>query len=452
MKHLTKTGLSVAAGVVALSLTGCGGSSGGGSDAKSASATSNKTAASPTASAVPSKPVPAAFDNTKGWSVSKPGDGGELAYPAITADSKLVLLRWNAADGASSRIVARDAKSGAVRWSSKPVAVPKPSGQSGGSVQTDTRVLVTHKDGKEYAILASTGVDGGDGVNNGSPVTRLDVYDVASSGDQVAPLREITVPGLATNGYSALLDGGTVLVQQHQAAATTDVTTGEVTTYGAQSPVLKPPASCPMLVGDCGLNAEIVGQTPVGPLVQGFRAFWSNGWFSGNAVPAGAQANVGSGNVTAYGTPGGQVVAAWPTDGGDDVLWAVHDGRTGQVLASTACKKNGSHTVEPTFSADGRYLIADLAVFDLQAKQGHCFAATAARKQVTVTAVDPDGTAYGQAGAGSQDGLPTSVVLASDQAAPLPDGTLVPSLTGAGVAVFGTSTAGGESILVYPHR
>lgn len=42
--------------------------------------------------------------------------------------------------------------------------------------------------------------------------------------------------------------------------------------------------------------------------------------------------------------------------------------------------------------------------------------------------------------------------LGTGKASALPEGTLVPDLIGADAAVFGTSTSGGERILVYPRR
>lgn len=100
-----------------------------------------------------------------------------------------------------------------------------------------------------------------------------------------------------------------------------------------------------------------------------------------------------------YGTQGGQAVAAWPSAEGpaDESIWAVHDGSTGEVVASVACEAPKDDPLEPAVSADGRYVIADLAVFDLREKCGYCFKSTSAQNQVQPVAVDKDGTAYGNA-------------------------------------------------------
>lgn len=435
MKNLTMPVLFATAGLLTLSLAACGGS-----HPKPAVSTSSASGAPPTASAsaAPHKLIPPAYDNTKGWTIPARTTDGDLADPVFASDTGLILVLSNPSDNPIASITARDAKSGAIRWSSKPVTLPKQ-----GTVTTSPQILVTHKNGKEYVVLARTGVQGGDGVNNGGAVTQLAVYDASSSGDQIAPLRDITVPKFASDGYSALRDGGTVTVLADQSGgATVDVTTGQVTSYDSHSTLLKAPGPCNTSTNSCSPHAKIVGQTPVGPLLQGGNAFWSNGWTSHAVVPNGGHASMGAQSLQVYGTPGGNVVAAWPKDGADQAVWALHDGRTGHVLATVECQERAKSMV----SEDGRYLIVGLVVFDLQARQGHCFAATTARQAISINAVDPDGTAYGLA----DSGVATSVTLASDQARALPAGAAAPDLIGAGVALFRAATVG--PILVYPHR
>ncbi|MBS2551871.1 hypothetical protein KGQ19_33910 [Catenulispora sp. NL8] len=481
MKNVIKAAMpTAAAGLMLLSLTACGGSTAGAiskvttaASGKGASTTASAQASgSASASAsgpgsagvttAPQQLVPAAFDNTKGWSITPPTDGTSLDDPVIAPDTNLLLLRSSTVNDTSASIIARDAKTGAIRWSGQPAA----QAASDGSSSTDINVLVTHKAGKEYAVLVSTGFLGGDAVTKASEVTQLEVFDAASSGAQVAPLRVITVPGLA-DGYSALRDGGTVLVQLGTGGAVVDVTTGQVTAYGDQDAVLKPPAPCELAIGDCSENAKIIGQTPAGPLVQGYAAFWTKAWISDGFIPQGTKTQFSNETVQADGTPGGQVLARWPqpTDATTDVVWALHDGQTGRVLATVPCAAKTTSASQTgsagndgvTLSPDGHYLIAGdgIVVFDLQGNKGYCFAANATRNEVDVTAVDTDGTAYGTVhgtATGTTDVTPASVKPDSGQATALPAGTLVPALIGAGVGVFGTSTAGGGSILVYPHH
>ncbi|WP_157849674.1 hypothetical protein [Streptomyces novaecaesareae] len=431
--------------LAALSLTACGGSSVPGDPKESRTQTS---AAVPSRSAAPAKPIPAAFDSTRGWEVEA-GKDGNLRGPAVASDAGLILFRSISEDKKTASVLAYDAKTGAIRWRSKPVANPTRD-----SLDADAMVFVTHKAGKEYAVLAVTGTEGGDGVNRASGVTRLAAYDTASSGE-AAPVKETTVPDKAT-GYGVQRDGGLTEVQLGRSTAVVDVLSGQVTTYDRNNAALNAPKPCELAFGSCNTSTGVTALTPAGPLVQGRGAFWAlGGWFSGDVVPAGASAIVGSSTVTAYGSPDGHVVAAWPSTGHDNdrSVWAVHDGGTGQVLATVECT---GKKATPRLSSDGRYLIADFAVFDLQAKKGYCFEATGARNPVQLTTVDKDGTAYGNAktpdqNTGGLSDTPTSVVLATGQASALPAGTLVPDLIGADAAVFGTDTGIGP-VLVYPRR
>ncbi|WP_153461337.1 hypothetical protein [Streptomyces kaniharaensis] len=402
----------------------------------------------PSRSAAPAKPIPAAFDSTRGWEVAA-GKDGNLGGPAVASDAGLILFRSISEDKKTASVLAYDAKTGAIRWRSKPVANPTRD-----SLDADAMVFVTHKAGKEYAVLAVTGTEGGDGVNRASGVTRLAAYDTASSGE-AAPVKETTVPDKAT-GYGVQRDGGLATVQLAGSAAVVDVLSGQVTTYRRNDPALNAPKPCELAIGSCNTSTGVAGLTSAGPLVQGFGAFWVlGGWFSGDVVPAGASPMVGAGKVMAYGSPDGRVVAAWPLTGHDNdrSIWAVHDGGTGQALATVECT---GKKAEPRLSADGRYLIAGLAVFDLQEKKGYCFEATGARNPVQLTTVDKDGTAYGNAktpdqATGSLRDTPTSVTLANGQASALPAGTLVPDLIAADAAVFGIDTGIGP-VLVYPRR
>ncbi|MDI2127687.1 hypothetical protein [Yinghuangia seranimata] len=443
MKNLATPALRAAVGLLTLSLAACGGSSRGSDPKPSATSGSGAPATSAAASAAPRKAIPAAYDNTKGWTIPARTTDGELADPVIAPDTGLVVVLSNPSDNPVASIEARDAKSGAVRWSSKPVTLPQR-----GTVTTYPQVLVTHKDGKEYVVLARTGVQGADGVNNGGPVTQLAVYDAASSGGEVPPLRDITVPVFAADGYSALRDGGTITVLADQSGgATVDAATGQTNSYDGNSAPLNAPGPCNVSINNCSAHAKIVGQTPVGPLILGNDVFGSTGWSSTSVVPNGGRAVMGPQRLQVYGTPGGDVVAAWPKDAADHAVWALHDGRTGQVLATVECLQGATSTVsDGKVSDDGRYVIVGFVVFDVRAKQGRCLAATGARQAISVSAVDPDGTAYGQANGGAA----TSVTLATDQATALPAGAAAPDVIGAGVALFRVATPG--PILVYPHR
>ncbi|HVV11832.1 hypothetical protein, partial [Amycolatopsis sp.] len=283
------------------------------------------------AATVSPEAVPAAFDNTKGWMVEG-SESTEFDYPAFAPQAGLILLLANKSD--SAQVEARDAKTGATRWTGSPVP------------ETDARLFVTNENGKEYAVVVGK--------------THAYVYDVASAGGSVAAQRDFASP--EANDVAAQRDGR-VLVDYAGGTAVLDAASGQVARY----------------------EQKVVAASANGPVVQGHGAFSvPGGWSSADAVPAGAT----TGDVKAIGSPdGSSLVAEWPSPAGE--IWAVHDMRSGQVLASVPCR--GEDSATPAVSVDGRYLIAGPVAFDLQAKKGFCFG----DKGTDLTAVDPDGTVYG---------------------------------------------------------
>ncbi|MGW4401423.1 hypothetical protein ACWEHA_39515 [Amycolatopsis nivea] len=277
--------------------------------------------------------IPDAFDAAKGWSAVG-ADGGKLTDPVLAARAGVVVFAEASNDGKTVRVVAKDEKTGADRWTSAPVELPDAETSYH---DVSTRLFETVKDGKDYAVLASTGQEGGDAVNKPKKVTHLDVFDIGSTPNGGKAARRIAVPAAASR--FAVQDGGTALVEVDRATAVADVATGQVATYEQQSPALKAPKPCEHDIGDCNLNLSIPGATAKGPLVQGFRAFWTpGGWFSGDVVPSGATANVGSADVRTYGTPDGRhVLAAWPVEDDATVrMWASTTRRPGRCWPRSA--------------------------------------------------------------------------------------------------------------------
>jgi hypothetical protein len=422
--------IPAAAVVLAAALAACG------SEPPAPGAAPTATATASGEAAAPREEIPPSFDNTRGWLVEESPDGTGFGRPALAPRTDLLLLRTARRDS-TSRIVARDAKTGAGRWSSRPV--PLLEGK------TDVMVFVAARDGKEYAVLTNTGAGKDDGLNDPVRSTHLFVYDTASTGDDVAPLRDIRIPGEADHQF--VQADGFAVVRSGTTVAVADIVTGQVTSYPGAGAATKAPEACG---SDCNLLSKVVAVTPRGPLVQGFGAFWTpNGWYSGSSVPAGAGGLVGERKVKVAGSPDGQaVLAAWPIkdDTSTDRIWAVHDGRTGQVQAVTTCYYPNTDDLEPTLSADGRYLFAGSVVFDLTAKKGICLGATGTRRAITLTGIDKNGTGYGTASRA------VTVTLATGEAAPLSETAQAPDIVAGDVAIFGRDTAGGANILVYPHR
>ncbi|WAL68734.1 hypothetical protein ORV05_13460 [Amycolatopsis cynarae] len=424
-------GIAVAT-TLAVALTGCSG--------QGATPQSPSQPGRPAAEGVetaPREPLPAAFDNTAGWLVRE-GDSG-YDSPVVTADSRLVLFR--ASTTKSSHVEARDARTGRIAWASAPVGIEEGFGS----------LSLTRKDGKEYAILTAMATEGGNGVDKATTVSRAFVFDTASAGSEVTPLHILTFPG--GKAKFTVQDNGVLLAASGNTVTVVDVSDGQETRYPVADPALDAPRPCVLLVGTCNKRNTVEGLTSAGPLVQGYSAFWiTGGWFSGDVVPPGASAQEGHDTAEVVAITGDLVLAAWPVKDGTSAarVWALHDGRTGQVVAAVTCQWHEADDpvdVEPVSSPGGRFLTADLTGFDLDRKQGFCFQETASRKQIHFSTVEDDGTAYGQAG---RDQAPAAVSLPSGEPAALPANTRIPDRLGRAVAVFGTYTAGGEKILIYP--
>ncbi|MGX2996728.1 hypothetical protein JNUCC64_21060 [Streptomyces sp. JNUCC 64] len=456
----TRTAAGAVAAIAALSLTACGEGDGdpGGSEKPARSegrdggkkegdgAKGGSPSPEPSVARAERKPLPAAFDNTKGWVLEEPeGAGTFTGDPAIGPDSGLLLAQTNSADGATTRVVAYDGRTGALRWSGKPVARPEPESSAPG--YEDVELFVVREGGEEYAVLAVTGSEGGDGVTKEKDVTRVAAYPTSGStdgGKAVAPVRVTDLPGVAAEEITAARHRGIVLVAADDAKTAANAVTGEVTEYQDEGEEIGAPGSCwKDSFSSCETNSTVVGHTPAGVLVDGAHAFWSGDWYSEDFAPATTVRDDGTNRLEASGTPEGQVLAPWPVKGGDwpdfkgehEWIWAVHDGRTGKVLASVGCE----HPEKPTEmwqSTDGRYVAVDSVVLDLREKRGHCFQETDDRERVTFDFVDGDGTAYGRAGS-RYDGTEVSVDLSTGKVSPLPEDTVLPDLISPDLAVVG---------------
>ncbi len=426
MVHKVTGVLAAACAVVVLA--GCG------SDGGHPAAPPPSTSAAP---AAPREPVPAAFDSARGWSISEDQDV-ELARPTGAPRAGLLLVLASGPDGV--HVVAHDAVTGAIRWRSAPV----PELDSG---RLGSTVFVTTDGDREYAVLATTGAGEDNGVDKPARSTRLYVYGTDSSGS-VTPEREISLP-VAVGDYWAQADGR-VFLENGDGVTVVRVADGSMTSYPADGAELRPPKDCPHAIGSCADGMTVVGMTANGPLVQGFQAFWvPGGWISDDVVPSGASPNEGFRNVEIVASPDGEaILAGWPTEDPTEWLWALHDAATGHVRGSVRCDLRGAHGPSGlTPLVSDRFVLAGFAAFDLRTGQGQCFAETAGRRAIELTAVGEDGTAYGTAGS---DDTPVSVSLLTGQATPLPGGTELPDGIAAGAAYLGTATNGGESILVYP--
>ncbi|MFD4377671.1 hypothetical protein ACFWPY_39750 [Streptomyces sp. NPDC058527] len=163
---------------VVMLLVGCSGGGGNGGQKPEGQERTATTGAAPTEERKPRVEVPAAFDGTKGWAVES-SEG--LSRPVYAPRTKEVLFLKNARDGRSTQVVARDLRTGVVRWTGAPVELPV-SGQDG-SVDGEVTLLVTSKGETDYAVVKFSGETGGDGASKSRDITRLTVFPAGGSGE-----------------------------------------------------------------------------------------------------------------------------------------------------------------------------------------------------------------------------------------------------------------------------
>ncbi|WP_447034664.1 hypothetical protein [Streptomyces sp. DSM 118878] len=354
--------------------------------------------------------VPPAFDGSKGWAVMQ---AERLTQPTVAPHSQLVLFRKTYKDGTAFGVEARDAISGAVRWSSAPW---KPSERTAEFQADDVRLIVTSKDGKDYAVLVAEVQEGKDAISRGNATARVSVFPADSSGRNVAPARQVNVPG-AGSGASPHDTNGTLAFGNGKEVTVLDVTTGALASpQDSRS-------------RDYQLRTKGVFQM-------------ADAWPGRAIVPAGAQKPSGIGSGTAHGVRGGYVVAQWLSK--DEAysglglqmnyVWALHDENRGNPVYALPCNGLNDAVISSenraVLSDNGRYLVTAYTAFDLQAKKGYCFGGTDKTARVDFMGVDNVGTAYGEAKATSGTRTPVSVDIATGTHAELSGVTLPTGVSG----------------------
>ncbi|MFI1224515.1 MULTISPECIES: hypothetical protein [unclassified Streptomyces] len=432
---------------VVLLLVGC---SGGGSDDGQKPEGQERTAttgAAPTEERKPRVEVPAAFDGTKGWAVES---SEKLSRPVYAPHAKEVLFLKNARDGRSTQVVARDLRTGVVRWTGAPVELSA-SGQDG-SVNGEVTLLLTSKDETDYAVVKFSGETGGDGASKSRDITRLNVFPAGGSGEVEAD-RTFEFPHKGE--FFAAQDSGGVVHTSTQPRGTeaklasVDVTTGEQTTYTTRELAApKGVARCTQWRSagprECDKRAHVFGVSPQGPLASAdASSFWLGGgnWHSGQNEPSDAGQGIFGLVEPSY--LGGVIVADWSAGKQGTIRrYEVRDPGTGKVRVTVRCEGKpvgaDSRPPAPTLSG-GRYVHAGPVVLDLRENKGYCFEDTEDRKRVTFTSVDAERRiAYGTVPAdrSSRPPLPVEVDLAADKVTPLGPDVEPPTWVAEGVAAY----------------
>ncbi|WP_189545607.1 hypothetical protein [Streptomyces gelaticus] len=390
--------------------------------------------------------VPPAFDGAKGWAVMQ---SERLDRPTVAPHSKLVLFLKTHADGKALGVEARDAATGAVRWSSAPW---KPSPRPAEFRAEDAELVVTSKDGKDYVVLAATVQEGKDAINRGKPTAHLAVYSADSSGTGVAPLHQVTVPGTDSGAIPHDTDG-TVAVETRDGMTVVDAAGG--TTRSSRG------KSTPEFM----LRVRSVTYPTLDV---------ADVWTGRQQVPTGAVSQDGMDKGVAYGVRGGYLVARWPSKNQDytvsglamNYVWAVHDERTGKPAFSVKCDGltdalPAGGEADTLLSDNGRYLVNGDVAFDLQAKKGYCFGETESRAGVKFKGVDNSGTAYGAVTTSGSAG-PVALDLATGKPTELDGNVPLPTRVTGDVALYeatpvnekdpGAKPATHAILSVYPRR
>ncbi|HEY6739784.1 MAG TPA: hypothetical protein VI076_13145 [Actinopolymorphaceae bacterium] len=339
----------------------------------------------PTGSTPKAKPptqlsVPALYDTSQGWETGFAGN-----HFVLPRNKAIAIYKGGLVEG---RFVVHDVTTGKVLWKSVQVTAEGEMDLSNFSVTVD---------GKEYLVIASSGVTEDDLVSKGKEVTRLDIFDVSKgSGNSVRPTQHVELDGVgdAEDGGAGILVTYRDSYRLPTGHVVVDPATGATETYESS---FEAPASC----GPCH-DGELVGLTADGPLVSadsysGEAAFWQvGGWASSELLPEGA------GDVV-YQIDEDNLVTFWPGETGD--VWAVLDSGTGEIKAEVQCPASTSESLKEwkSVSASGRYLGFGNVVFDLEQGNGRCFVETEEAKAVEFYSVIDDGTAFGFVGGDEEE-------------------------------------------------
>ncbi|MEU9760718.1 hypothetical protein [Streptomyces sp. NPDC047985] len=423
MKSVSKAVVTV---VAAGMLAACGGGGAGGGD----SAGKNNSSPSAEKSPTPSVKAPKGFDTSKGWqqTVSWPDDQGTTLPVGAAPEAGVVAFLQKR--GADYVVEARDAVTGAPRWSGKAWQPPAPGKNVAADASHLPQLLVVNHDDREYIAVWAHAPS----FTEGEGTFSLLLYPADSSGKEISPARTFSVPMDADGKPTVVDDMKGIAVRWEESNNTPhttsiDLSTARVTTYDE----VELPCGEDVL-GPC--RGEVEALSSDGPVVQlgAFGGFGVPGvWHAGDAVPPGGEihnSKYKSGRV--MDVLGGQVLlTSWfLEDGlGNESVKAVHDLKSGKLVASTPCKSDSERSYSPALSPDGRYAVWDTVAVDLEKGKAYCFAEGVEDEEFVHLVSVADGIAYGYTGpSGDFERVRVSVTLDTGKVEKLPQGTEVPSL------------------------
>ncbi|MDT0445892.1 hypothetical protein [Streptomyces johnsoniae] len=378
--------------------------------------------------------VPAAYDTGRGWETALPPGAAPLTLPGSGA-----VALFDETSGTDGRFTVHDAATGEVLWSS---AALEPVGES-----ASLEAFATTVNGEDYLVAWSAGTSGAGVIDRGDELVVLDIFTADGSGDAVEPLHHVEVPG---SGEAAPGGAGLMLELEEDIVVGVDPATGVTTEYDESA--LEPPPTCK----DCDPGGDIVALTANGPLVDdsyAYEGFWvPGGWAGEEVAPREAGPDAGA-SVTPVGD--GLVIAEWSRSDGQTIR-SVLDSASGTTAATALCPEpdgSAAGAEHTAMSANGRYLVHGVLVFDLEEGTGHCFEATPDANAVQFSAVTDAGVAFGVAEVMTEDswvGTPTPVQLdiASGEVAETAPEAVFPVADLGGAGLF---TADDETLVAYLH-
>jgi len=237
--------------------------------------------------------------------------------------------------------------------------------------------------------------------------------------------------------------------------AAIDLSKGRVTTYDNEMEL-------PCGDGDTPCRGSVEAFSPAGPLVQlsigGFGV--PGGWHAGDAIPPGSSIREDVLRDRKYSAGsirevlGGHVLSNWSSGEWSSSVKAVHDLKSGELVASTPCRggRDGQE-YPPALSPDGRYVVWSTVAMDLEQGKAYCFVKEA-EEPVHLMSV-ADGIAYGDYWPNEESGrVPVSVTLDTGQVEELPKDTELPSLLLPEAGGFSLELADGDGrqFIFHPRR
>jgi hypothetical protein len=416
--------------VVVGMLTACSGGSGVGEEREEGQASSAVARSAEEDAPAPTTQlsVPELYDTSKGWETDLPGSHHRLPH------SHAVAVFGTA--GNTGQFTVLDVTSGETDWVSAELR--------GAGEDMQYEAISATVGGQDYLVAWASGTVGADVVSRGRAVTTIDIFPAHGSGGAVKPAHHIEL-----NGDRQVFDGGGgLMVTQGDVIVSVDLASGATKEYNLDE--LEPPA------GQCDscTDTEVLAITARGPLLkQTFgilkEVFWvPDAWSSGDIT--------NSDNPFASLIWDDVLVARWREEGDAQETWGVLDTATGEVHAEVRCDPprgvNDDDADGATRSSNGRYLVRDNTVFDLEQGTGHCFEATEKDKPVHLNGVIDNGVAFGIA-AGDENSLdgPTPVLIdIATGTVEESEHSVVPFADYGGFGLFWDDQT--RTIVAYPHK